>query len=135
MIAMRPFRTHGLSILAMLLLLLGTAAPAVARMTCVVDGHTMLNLGRVPAGCPTEDHGQGASVAATCCEVLQSEPQRTDFVKGGNPVLPLLMAMDLPLAVQPVLVPVHTTTTGAFSSRPPPLPSGRRLAGIGSFRI
>ena len=132
---MRLLRANGLSVLAMLLLLLGTAAPALVRMTCVVGGHTVLNVGQ-PADCCPEDHAHAtAELKATCCEVLQAQPQRTDFVQGVGAMVPLLFAMPLPAAICPAEVLMPSVWSKAHLSRPPPLLQARRLAAFGSFLI
>ena len=51
----RPFRNRGLSVAAMLLLVLGTAAPALARMTCVMGGPSTLSIGAAE-DCMPVDH-------------------------------------------------------------------------------
>lgn len=132
---MHPLRAHGLSLLAMLLLLLGTAAPALARMTCVAGGHTVVNVGQAADCCPTDHHHQATTVSATCCELLQAQPQRTDFVQGTGAMVPLLFAMVLPATVHPVVALAPVVRYDAHFSRPPPLLQAQRLATFGLFLI
>jgi hypothetical protein len=119
----------------MLVLLLGTAAPALARMTCVMGGHSVLTLGQA-ADCTPVDHTHTATtVQATCCEVLQAQPQRTDFVPTANPMVPTLFAMVMPESVYTVEATVPVVRSDAWSSRPPPLPRSQRLATTGVFLL
>ncbi len=131
---MSALRSNGLSILAMLVLLMGTAAPALARMTCVVGGHTVLSVGQVEDCCPDEV-AHTSTVSATCCEMWEARPQRSDFVPAVNAMVPLPVAM---LQTRPLFAPMALApqaTTDAHISRPPPLPRAQRLASTGVFII
>lgn len=131
---MSALRSNGLSILAMLVLLMGTAAPALARMTCVVGGHTVLSVGQVEDCCPANET-HTATVSATCCEMWEARPQRSDFVPAVNAMVPLPVAM---LHPRPLFAPIALApqaTTDAHISRPPPLPRAQRLASTGVFII
>lgn len=132
---MRSLRCNGLSLVAMLVLLLGTAAPALARMTCVMGGHSVLSLGQATDCGPVDHSHNTTTVTATCCEVLQAQPQRTDFVPSANPMVPTLFAMVMPASVfiKEAIAPV--VRSDAWFSRPPPLPRSQRLATTGVFLI
>ena len=131
---MRSLRSNSLSVLAMLVLLMGTAAPALARMTCVAGGHSVLSVGQVEDCCPEND-AQGATVSATCCEMWEARPQRSDFVPAVNAMVPVPVATLHPGSVSAPLRMVTQAPTDAHISRPPPLPRAQRQASIGVFII
>ncbi len=133
--AMRMLRTKGLAFLAMLVLLLGTAAPAMARMTCVMGGPSVLSVGQAEECVPTDHAHEATTVQATCCEVLQANPAHAAFVPAGGALLPLLFVMDVPVASAPdVLLHVSgTASRNMYVQVPPPLL--RRLASFAHFRI
>lgn len=132
---LRSLRSKGLSVLAMLVLVLGTAAPALARMTCIMGGPSILSIGEAEDCSPVDHTHPVTTVQATCCEVLQAHPQRSDFVPAANAMVPVLFAMTLPA----VIVPAEMAETGVRSdarfSRPPPLARSQRLATTGVFLI
>lgn len=133
--AMRMLRTKGLAFLAMLVLLLGTAAPAMARMTCVMGGPSVLSVGQAEECIPTDHAHEATTVQTTCCEVLQTNPAHAAFVPAGGAWLPLLFATDVPVAAAPEIL-LETPIApgqGHFVQVPPPLL--RRLARIAHFRI
>lgn len=132
---MRPFRAHGLSVLAMLLLLLGTAAPALARMTCVMGGHSVLQVGDAADCCPNDHDHATDELKPTCCEMLQAQPQRTNFVQVSGAMVPVLFGVAVPTAVQPAPAVVSFGFRDVLDARPPPLLLSRRLAAFGTFRI
>jgi hypothetical protein len=135
MLILRPFRAHGLSVVAMLLLLLGTAAPALARMTCVQNGHSVLNIGHAGDCCPVDDRPDGPTLAATCCQVLQAQPRPVDFVKVAEASVPAPVVLMLPEAlVQVPALPADVRRDIRFA-RPPPLAPAERLAILSIFRI
>ena len=131
---MRPLRASGLSLAAMLLLLLGTAAPAMVRMTCVMGGHSELQVGQPADCCPTDHQHASDELKPICCEMLQARPQRADFVPGSHPAL----SPTVPVALTwPVIVPLPLThvVADARPSNLPPLPLLRMLACTGAFRL
>lgn len=131
---MPSLRSNGLSVLAMLVLLMGTAAPALARMTCVIGGHTVVSIGQVEDCCPAEDT-HTATVSATCCEMWEARPQRSDFVPAVNAMVPMPVAILQPgPSFAPVILAAQASTD-AHISRPPPLPLAQRLASTGVFII
>jgi len=132
---MRSLRGKGLSLVAMLVLLLGTAAPALARMTCVMGGPSVMTIGLATDCAPVDHHHPVTTVKATCCEVLQAQPQRTDFVPAANHMVPTLFAMAMPASVCRVDVIAPVVRSDAWFSRPPPLPRSQRLASTGVFLI
>ena len=115
---------------AALLLLLGSATPALARMTCVSSGHSVLNIGQVRDCCPVDHSHPMPQVKATCCELVKAQPQRSAFVAGAAAELPVL---DAPLigilSAVPDVRPGHVHRI-IVAARPPTL-IGRRLAAIG----
>ena len=133
--SLRSFRTHGLAVLAMLLLLLGTAAPALARMTCVMGGHTELAFGQPEDCCPTDHRHTTDELKATCCEVLHAQPQHADFVAGAPVAVPAPVAVMMVWPVQVPLPLVLGTGPDEFVVGVPPTPLLRALACTGVFRI
>lgn len=133
---MRALRVRGLSLVAMLLLLLGTAAPALARMTCVKSGHSVLNFGQLEDCCPADGIGQLQTIDATCCETGTAQPLRADFTATVHVAAPAAPAC---LLLWPVAVPaVPTATTGdlaALLEGLPPVPLATQLASIRVYRL
>ncbi len=134
MLRMIAFRTRALALLAMLVLLAGTATPALARMTCVANGHVVLNVGQVEDCCPEQDQ-QGPTVSATCCELDGVVPQRMDFTGG------LHISVPAPVAVMPAR-PAQWLAPGFLAGHPyapnngaPDLPGSQLLPVSGVFRI
>lgn len=132
---LRTFRTHGMAFVAMLLLLLGTAAPALARMTCVAGGHTEVSVGQPEDCCPTDHAHPTDELKATCCEVLAAQPQRTDFVPGAQPAAPAPLVFVVAWPMQAPMPLVHAVQADAFGPGPPPSTLLRALASTGVFRI
>jgi hypothetical protein len=134
---MRLLRAHCLAVLAMGLLLLGTAAPALARMTCVISGNSTLNLGSTADACPVEDQGHQTTLTATCCEVLHVQPQRPDFVPAAaHAMAPMPDALPLPAPLSvPLALAIADVPEAAHLRPPPPLERARRMAATGVYRI
>lgn len=133
---MRPLRTlrsRGLSLLAVVVLLAGTAAPALARMTCLMSGRSVVHIGHADGCCP-EGTSQAATVKATCCELTNAKPPRTAFLSSAGPALPPLEAVIVQVAVVPPAAEAEATDVAPPCSRPPP-DTARRLAVIGTFLI
>lgn len=131
---MRMFRSKALSFAAVLLLMAATASPALARMTCVMSGNTVLGWGQVDDCLPEQD-GSQATISATCCVFDSARPQRTDFTTVEDVCLPVPMAMVMPW---PALVPapLHTVLeVPEWAQGPPPWPGSQCLAVTGIFRI
>ena len=133
--SLRSLRSKGLSVLAMLVLLLGTAAPALARMTCTMGGPSIVSFGQAEESAPVDHSHPVTTVQATCCEVLQARPQRSDFVTVASAMVPVLFAMILPAAIIPAEIVAPVVRRDAIFSRPPPLAHSQRLATTGVFLI
>lgn len=132
--SMRSLRSHGLTLLAVLVLLLGTAMPAMLRMTCLAGGHSVVSMGQVEDCCPKPD-ASTTSVSATCCELWEARPQRSEFVPALKAMVPMPVAV---LHQQPVFVapgPVPPAPTDAHIARPPPLSRDQRQAASGVYII
>ncbi|MBK6409716.1 MAG: hypothetical protein IPF78_08455 [Flavobacteriales bacterium] len=132
---LRSLRSKGLSVLAMLVLLLGTAAPALARMTCTMGGPSIVSFGQAEECAPVDHSHPVTTVQATCCEVLQARPQRSDFVTVASAMVPVLFAMILPAVIIPAEIAAPVVRSDARFSRPPPLAHSQRLATTGVFLI
>lgn len=133
MLPLRALRSRLFAALAVLVLVAGTAAPALARMTCVMSGRSVVGLGTATGCCPAQEDA-APTVKAQCCEVSKAEPQRTAFVPVPAPALPPLAVTVVPVA----LVPVPAAEDGAFRNAPcsrPPPDTGRRLAVMGTLLI
>ena len=120
--------------MAVLVLLLGTAMPAMLRMTCLAGGHSVVSMGQVEDCCP-KDHAGSATFSATCCELWEARPQRSEFVPALKAMVPMPVAV---LHQQPVFVapgPVPPALTDAHIARPPPLSRDQRQATTGVFII
>lgn len=131
---MHTFRSKALSLLAVLLLMAGTASPALASMTCLMSGNTVFGWGQVEDCSPGQDDGQ-ATVGATCCQFDMARPQHADFTTVKDMALPLPMAVAVPW---PVLVPalLHAGGVESVPQRgPPDRPGSQCLAATGVFRI
>lgn len=132
---MRSLRSKGLSVLAMLVLLLGTVAPAMARMTCIMGGPSILSIGQAEECSPVDHAHPTPTVQATCCEVLQANPQRSSFVPASSAMVPVLVAVVLPAVVIPAEVAAPVVLCDVRFSRPPPLARSQRLATFGSYLL
>lgn len=132
---MRILRSHSLSVFAMLVLLLGTATPALACMTCVVSGASVFSIGQVDAYC-TEGEDLGTStIQATCCEIGQATPQHSAYLTAASTVLPMVPAL---LQTQPLFAieeGMSVELTDKRCSRPYVLPRSRWLAVFGTYLI
>lgn len=131
---MRSLRARWIQVVAALLLLLGSASPALARMTCVNSGHSVLNVGQAKDCCPVDHQHSRPELKATCCELMQVQPQRSAYLTGTPLELP---ALDLFVVEMAIAVPersVGEALQHAYCTRPPP-PVGRRLAAIGLLLV
>ena len=132
---LRSLRSKGLSVLAMLVLLLGTAAPALARMTCIMGGPSILSVGQAEDCSPVDHAHPITTVQGTCCEVLQANPQRSSFVPASSAMVPVLVAVVLRAVIVPAEIVAPVILRDARFSRPPPLARSQRLATFGTFLI
>jgi hypothetical protein len=73
----------------LVLFLLGTATPAMSRMTCLKSGHSEVSVGYANDRCPLEAPRQGAAVRPVCCEVLTSKPEKHPFAVHAPVEVPL----------------------------------------------
>lgn len=133
---MRALRVKSLSLVAMLLLLLGTAAPALARMTCVKSGHSVLNIGQLEECCPADGLGAQQTIDATCCETGTAQPLRADFTAAGHvaaPAAPVFLLL-WPVAV-PAVPQASASALAALHEGLPPVPLATQLASTRVFRL
>lgn len=133
---MRAFRAKAFSVAAMLLLLLVTAAPAMARMTCVKSGHTVLSLGQLEDCCPAAGIGHQQTIDATCCETGAAQPLRTDFTAAGHlaaPAAPVLLLL-WPVAA-PAVPQATASALAALHEGLPPVPLATQLASTRVYRL
>lgn len=130
---MRALRVKSLSLVAMLLLLLGTAAPALARMTCLKSGHSVLNIGQLEECCPADGIAHQQTIDATCCETGTAQPLRADFTAAGHVAAP---AAPVFLLLWPVAVPqASASALAALHEGLPPVPLATQLASTRVFRL
>lgn len=131
---MRSLRNRWLQVMAALVLLLGSVTPALARMTCVGSGHSVLSVGQVRDCCPVDHRHNAPEVKPTCCELVQMQPQRSAFVAGASLELPAPDALLLGVPFQASALPSGEIAQFSPTARPPIL-IGRRLAAIGLLRL
>lgn len=132
---MRFLRSHSLSVMAMLVLLLGTATPALACMTCVVSGASVFSIGQLDPCCTAGEQSSTSTIQATCCEIGQTTPQRSAFLSAASTVMPLLpvILQQPPIYAAEEIMPM--VLTEAHCHHPYPLPRSRRLAVFGTYLI
>lgn len=132
---MRISRSKALSWMAVVLLMAATASPALARMTCVMSGNTVLGWGQLEDCCPEQD-GSQAAISATCCQFDMARPLNADFTVVEDVTLPLPVAVVV--VPWPALVsgPLHAEGTAPGALRGPPAwPGSQCLEVTGVFRI
>ncbi|MFT3884838.1 MAG: hypothetical protein QM724_05230 [Flavobacteriales bacterium] len=132
--SLRSLRTRWLQVMAALVLLLGPATPALARMTCVNSGHSVLNVGQARDCCPVDHTHSTPAVKAMCCELVQAQPQRSAFVASASPELPALEALPIGISLETPVLSLDEAVRLVPQARPPTL-IGRRLAAIGLLRL
>jgi len=116
------------------LMLFATSGATLSRMTCLMDGHSVLSFGFADDCCPEPEAGSNAVLKATCCEFSEATVGAVTFVAHNTLALtPVLMVLD----AVPVTVMVERTFELCrwLDVRPPPLRGGERLAILGSFLI
>lgn len=116
-----------------MLLLLATSGLTVSRMSCLISGHSVLSLGFADDCCPEEEHGDGITIAATCCELVQAGAERVELLPSTTFDLIALPATDAAPAWAAVELKRHPLRW--LDSRPPPLIGKDRLAQIRRFLI
>lgn len=134
MMSLRTYRW--LAPLAALLLLLGTAAPALVRMSCLSGGHTVLSIGQADDCCPEEEQSpEGAQFQAVCCEYDHTVPNHTAFNVEVGPSVVAAITHPVLTRIDPASMVRYPLCGYGFSNRPPPLLTGERLSQVGSFLI
>lgn len=120
----------------MWLLLLGTAAPALERMSCSMGCPSEVGIGSIEDCCPEEhdDHESGL-MADDCCDVERAAPEHhafthenTFFFDGALAQATEHIALNIPQATQ-------AEPGYALDPRPPPLLTAERLSRVRSFLI
>ena len=134
---MKTLRAHRLfAVLAMWLLLLGTAAPALERLRCSMGCPTTVGIGTVEDCCPEghDEHGS-AIVAGDCCDVERTAPEHHAFTaeSGSSPIDLLASASERSALSAPIAI--GDLVGYGLSSRPPPLLTTERLSRTGRFLI
>lgn len=121
----------------MLLLLLGTMAPALERMSCAMGCPTVVGIGTVEHCCAggPENHDSPA-LASDCCDVERTAPEHHAFTSENAMahLVHVALATELPMLAVPVAV------DGALAgyrlcTRPPPLLTAERLSLEGVYLI
>jgi hypothetical protein len=123
------------TVLMAVLLLMGTAAPMLTRMTCVVSGRVQMQVGQAKDCCPEREKGHGAHLEAVCCVFEQAAPKHEVFTPPvfGGPLAQEYVALQ-PEAI--IRIPAAPEVfRPAIGTRPPPLLPGERLSLHGTFRI
>ena len=134
---MKALRSHRwLASFAALLLLLGTAAPALVRMNCLSSGRSVVSIGQADDCCPPDaEHPKGAQIQAVCCEFQRPAPERTAFHVESAPsiVAAFERSPDKGIGFAPSLL--DAPKGSGLMAHPPPLPTAERLSNLGSFLI
>lgn len=134
---MKALRTDkSLALLAALLLLLGTAVPALVRMSCLSGGHTVLSIGQADDCCPEEEQApEGDRFQAVCCEFDRTGPNHSAFNVESGPSVVAAIAFPVFAHIN-AASPLHVPPGGyGLNTRPPPLLTGLRLSQVGCFLI
>jgi|LakMenE18May11ns_1017448.scaffolds.fasta_scaffold9897963_2 hypothetical protein len=118
----------------LVLFLLGSAAPAVSRMDCLMSGRSEVSLGHAKECCPEDGGSQGAAVKAVCCEVFTAEPGKQPFAPQPPVLIPVQQVAVMAFQVQ--LPPMELHRPGVHvDHRPPPPSLSERLAEVSCFLI
>lgn len=134
---MRALRAHRLpAILAMWLLLLGTATPALERLSCSMGCPTVLGIGEVEDCCPGghDEHGS-TLMAGDCCDVERAAPEHHAFTHENHVLItvpPVQVNMHLAVSATD---PTAISVVRGLGSRPPPLLTLERLSRVSTFLI
>lgn len=116
----------------LLLFLVGTALPAVSRMTCLMSGHSALTVGQAEGCCPEEAPAAGPAVRPVCCEVLTAKPTSQPF-RAQWPVLVPMVAVQAVVSVEVLAQGTYRAPSVRMDRWPPPW--GDRSAAIGVLLI
>ncbi|HRD54455.1 MAG TPA: hypothetical protein PKY96_17585 [Flavobacteriales bacterium] len=115
------------------LLLLATSGLTVSRMSCLMSGHSVLSLGLADDCCPEEERGEGTTIGATCCELLQASAERVDLLPANSIDLIALPSIEAAPVWSALELEPHVLRW--LDSRPPPLLGKDRLALMRRFLI
>lgn len=121
---------------AMLILLLGTMAPALERMSCAMGCPTVVGIGTVEHCCAggPENHDAPALVS-DCCDVERTAPEHHVFTSENAMAhwVPVVLAVEMPLVASAT---VDEVLEGyGLCTRPPPLLTAERLSLEGIYLI
>ncbi len=134
---MNAFRTHRwLAIVAACLLLLGTSAPALERLSCSMGCATTIGIGSVEDCCADEhdDHGS-AFLPDDCCDVERTAPEHHAYTTETTTILsgPLANTTERVSLDLPVLL--DASLAYGLCMRPPPLLTTERLSLVSSYLL
>jgi hypothetical protein len=134
---MKVLRSHRwLAALAAILLLVGTAAPALVRMDCLSSGHTVVSIGQAEDCCPPDqDHQKGPQIHAICCEFQRTVPERMAFHVETAPSAVAAFERASEPRTDPAPCLLDATKSYGLMAHPPPLLTAERLSQVGSFLI
>lgn len=134
---MKTLRTHRLfAVLAMWLLLLGTAAPALERLSCSMGCPSTVGIGSIEDCCADEheDHGS-ALMAGDCCDVERTAPEHHAFTSENTTIHFELLANAFERGTLVVPIAADARPGYGLRMRPPPLLTAERLSLVSSFLI
>jgi len=116
------------------LLLFATSGAALSRMTCLMSGQSVLELGLLADCCPEPPSSDVPTLSAQCCLFSEASAERTPFVPVQSftvllvPVVAVFsFSADVVLDQRPLLA--------ALNNGPPPLKGAERRALSATFRI
>lgn len=122
--------------MAMCLLLLGTAAPALVRMNCLSSGRSVLSIGQASDCCPpAQDAPKNARLGAVCCEFTKAMPSHAAFHVRAVPVHGPIMAHVSPTWAHVASMLMNVPVDYRPVAHPPPLLIAERLSRIGLLLI
>lgn len=133
---MRRFLQHNrwVTVLVTCLLLFATSGFSLSRMTCLMDGHTVLSFGQAGDCCPEDEASDLPTVKADCCALTQAKLDRVSVITSSSLDLdPFFLTLDgvaVHVAQVPPAIPLRW-----LDSRPPPMRTPERLAAFGAFLI
>jgi hypothetical protein len=103
-------------------------------MTCLISGHSVLELGVLEDCCPEPPSSDVPTLNAQCCLFSEASAERPPFVS-----TPSFDVLQLPVVTlflgKAAAVLVDRPLLANLSSRPPPLDGGERRALSAIFRI
>jgi len=135
--AMKSPRTHRcFAVLAMCLLLLGTAAPALERLTCSMGCPTTIGIGSVEDCCTDEHEEHGSAfLPGDCCDVERTAPEHHAFITENASLHFDLFTHAVEQDAR--VIPPNTEAFPGYGlcTRPPPLLTAERLSLVSAFLI